>query len=105
SPSEAFLKEYGTKVLVVDKLEDAITKLKNKDVEAVVYDRPQLLYYLNSHQEDDLHIAKAEYYKRGYGFAFPLNSTLTYEINRGLLELAEEQEITEYLDLYLGKDE
>ncbi|MCX7546724.1 transporter substrate-binding domain-containing protein [Xanthomarina sp. F1114] len=105
SPSEAFLREYNTKVVIVDDLDDGFSKLKNKEVEAVVYDRPQLLYYLNSHNEEDLHMAKAEYYKLGYGFAFPLNSPLTYKVNRGLLELAEDQEIKAYLDTYLGKDE
>ena len=105
SPSEVFLNEYQTKIVRVDNLEDAITKLKNKDVEAVVYDKAQLLYYLNSHHEDDLHMAKAQYYKLGYGFAFPLNSTLTYDVNRGLLELAEDQKIKNYLDTYLGRDE
>ncbi|MEO8934642.1 MAG: transporter substrate-binding domain-containing protein, partial [Xanthomarina sp.] len=105
SPSVAFLNEYKSKVIVVSTLSDAISKLKNKEVEAIVYDRPQLLYYLNSHHEDDLHMAKAEYYKLGYGFAFPLNSPLTYQVNRGLLELAEDQEIKKYLDDYLGKDE
>ncbi|HLV38522.1 transporter substrate-binding domain-containing protein [Xanthomarina sp.] len=105
SPSEVFLKEFNTKIVRVNHLEEAISKLKKKEVEAVVYDRPQLLYYLNSHNEEDLHMAKAEYYKLNYGFAFPLNSTLTYEVNRSLLELAVEQEIKDYLDMYLGKDE
>ncbi len=105
SPSEAFLKEYHVKVVGVSNLHDAVAKLKSKEVDAVVYDRPQLLYFLKNNRDEDLHIAKAEYYKLGYGFAFPLNTTLTYDVNRGLLELAEDQKVTEIVEDYLDKDE
>ena len=69
----------------------------------MVYDRPQLLYFLKKHNEN-LYITNAEYYKQGYGFAFPLNTTLIYDINRALLELAEDQEIQRIVDYYLNKD-
>ena len=105
SPSEAFLREHQVTVVGVDDLNEAVSKLKNKEVDAVVYDRPQLLYYLKNKHDESLHIAKAEYYKQGYGFAFPLNSTLVYEVNRALLELAEHQETTEIITDYLDKDE
>lgn len=105
SPSEAFLREHGITAIGVSDLNEAVSKLKNKEVDAVVYDRPQLLYYLKNTHDESLYIAKAEYYKQGYGFAFPLNSTLVYEVNRALLELAEDQEIAEITNDYLDKDE
>ncbi|MBV2246555.1 MAG: transporter substrate-binding domain-containing protein [Lentimicrobium sp.] len=103
SPSEDFLKEYNIKTVTTSTLNEAITHLKNKEVDAVVYDRPQLLYFLKKHNEN-LYITNAEYYKQGYGFAFPLNTTLIYDINRALLELAEDQEIQRIVDYYLNKD-
>lgn len=105
SPSEAFAKEYKAKVIGTPNLKDAMEKLKNEEVDAVIYDRPQLLYYMKNHKDDNLFIAKAEYYKQGYGFAFPTDSKLIYEANRALLELAENQEISNIVHHYLEKDE
>lgn len=105
SPAESYLKTYKAKISSVNTLDDAISQLREKEVDAVVYDRPQLLYYLKNHRNDDLFIAKAEYYKQGYGFAFPLNSNMVYDVNRALLTLAESQKTTKIIDFYLDKDE
>ncbi|MBO3099525.1 transporter substrate-binding domain-containing protein [Gelidibacter pelagius] len=105
SPSEAFLKEYKAKITGVDNINEAMSKLVNKEVDAVVYDRPQLLYYMKNHKDEELFIAKAEYYKQGYGFAFPVDSKLIYDVNRTLLELAEHQEVLNIVHHYLDKDE
>ncbi|PKR79747.1 ABC transporter substrate-binding protein [Brumimicrobium salinarum] len=105
SPSALFLKENKVSVLASNDLEEAMEMLKNKEVDAVVYDRPQLLYYMSENQKENLHLAKAEYYKQGYGFAFKLSSDLVYEINRSLLTLAEEQEVVKIVENYLDKDE
>ena len=105
SPAEQFLEEYNIKTISVANLNEAIEKLENKEVDAVVYDRPQLLHFLKNNGEEGLHIAKAEYYKQGYGFAFPLHSPLVYDVNRALLELAEDQETERIINYYLDKDE
>lgn len=105
SPSEEFVQSYKAKIIPVAHLNEAFELLNNNKVDAVVYDRPQLLYYIKTHQEESLNIAKAEYFKQGYGFAFPLNSTLVYEVNKSLLKLAEMQGTTDIIDHYLGKDE
>lgn len=105
SPSETFLKEYKARITGVDNLMDAMSKLKNKEVDAVVYDRPQLLYYMKNHKDEDLFIAKAEYFKQGYGFAFPEDSKLICEVNRTLLEHAESLETLDIVLHYLDKDE
>lgn len=105
SPSIGFLKESKAKTVGVNTLEEAMELLKNKEVNAVVYDRPQLLYYISNNKKDDFNIAQAEYYKQGYGFAFPMESDLVYGVNRSLLELAEEQTITSIVEKYLDKDE
>ena len=73
-------------------------------MDAVVYDRPQLLYFQQNNGEEDLYVAKAEYFKQGYGFAFPLNSEFVYQVNLELLKLAEEREIEDIVAEYLGKE-
>lgn len=105
SPSEAFLNKSKINEIGVNNLDEAIEKLRNKNVDAVVYDRPQLLYFLKNNKDEDLYISKAEYYKQGYGFAFSLNSELVLEVNRTLLELAEDQEIERIIYNYIQKDE
>lgn len=104
SPSIDFLKEYNIRIKPVGNLDEAMKMLNNKEVDAIVYDRPQLMYYINNHKEDDLEIAKAEYYQQGYGFAFPKESPLSYDVNRTLLELAEAQQISEIEEEFLGKE-
>lgn len=105
SPSDLFLKENKAKVISVNSMDEAFEKLKAKDVEAVVYDRPQLLYYIKQNQSENLYISKAEYYKLGYGFAFPTGSSLVYLVNRSLLELSEHQETEKIILTYLEKEE
>jgi len=104
SPAVGFLKEHKVKVLEVNSIEEAMDKLKSKAVDAVVYDRPQLLYYLQNNRSDNYYIAKAEYYKQGYGFEFSLNSKLVNEVNKTLLELSEDHTVKEIVDDYLGKE-
>jgi polar amino acid transport system substrate-binding protein len=105
SPSEAFLTKEKINVIGVNTLGQAIEKLENKDVDAVVFDRPQLLYFLKSNKKENLYISKAEYYKQGYGFAFSVNSQLIFDVNISLLELAENQEIEKIIHTYMQKDE
>ncbi|EGV44818.1 transporter substrate-binding domain-containing protein [Bizionia argentinensis JUB59] len=105
SPAENFLRKAKAKVVSVNNLEEAIEKLENGDVDAVVYDRPQLLYFLKENDKDNLYISKAEYYKQGYGFAFNFNSQLILDVNRTLLELAENQITEEIIHTYIQKDE
>lgn len=101
SPAAEFLKESKVKRVGVESLDEAMDLLRDKEVDAVVYDRPQLLYFLTNNQKDEFHIAQAEYYKQGYGYAFSLDSKMVYDVNRTLLELAEEQKITEIVEEYL----
>lgn len=105
SPAVNFLKENKAKVVESSSLQEAMDKLLAKEVDAVVYDRPQLLYYTKQNHPENLYIAKAEYFKQGYGFAFPVESDLIYEVNRALLELSEDQEIEKIINGYLDKDE
>jgi len=105
SPSETFLNKFNIKVTGENNLNEAIKKLKSKSVDAVVYDNPQLLYFLKNNDNEDLYISKAEYYKQGYGFAFPLNSKLLLDVNRILLELSENQETERIIHYYIQKEE
>ncbi len=105
SPAVDFLKEYRATVRAAASLDEAMLLLEDDAVDAIVYDRPQLMYYLKNNKDRDFQLSKAEYYKQGYGFAFPKDSPLTYFVNRKLLELAEEHKTAEITEIYLGKEE
>ena len=105
SSSAEVLKSSKTTLVLVKSLEEAIEKLENKEVEAVVYDRPQLLYYFKDKNKKNLYISKAAYFKQGYGFAFSIHSPLTLEVDRALIELAENQEVESIIHQYIQKDE
>lgn len=102
SPAVGFIDEHQGKTVLVSTLTDAMEKLKNKDVDAVVFDRPQLLFYKNKHKAENINIPSAEYYKQGYGFAFRNDSELINEINLILLTLSEEQKIEKIMTEYIG---
>ena len=108
SPSIAlplFLKNTKAKTLTFDNIEIAINKLENKEVEAVVFDKPQLLYFLKENKKDNLYISKANYFKQGYGFALSENLHIEKEINHSLLKLKESQEIDKIIHSYIERDE
>lgn len=105
SPAEQFLKDHFVKEYPYPTLEEAMKALGDKKVDAVIFDRPQLLFYKQSHPNEKIYIAKAEYYKQGYGFAFPLNSKLPHQVNIKMLELAEEGRNSTTTKSWIGKDE
>ena len=105
STSEDFLNKSKVKPIGVNNLNEAIERLDSKTVDAVVFDRPQLLYYLKNNNAEKFYISKAEYSKQGYGFAFPTNSELIFSVNRTLLELSENEQTERIINYYIKKDE
>ena len=105
STSEEFLNKSKVKTVSTNNLNEAIERLESKEVEAVVFDRPQLLYFLKNNNAEKFYISKAEYSKQGYGFAFPTNSELIFSVNRTLLELAEKEQTARIINYYIKKDE
>lgn len=104
SPATAFVKEHKSKSVTVNTFDEALDLLESRKVEAVVYDRPQLLFFQKNNKDKNLYVAKAEYYKQGYGFAFPLKSEFVYDVNLELLKLSEDHEIERIVAEYLGDE-
>lgn len=104
SPSVDFVKEYDGKTVEVENLQEAFKLLKNNDVQAVVYDRPQLKYYLEQHKDDKLTISVAEYSKQGYGFAFQLHAEEVSSFNINLLKLKEDGVLRDISLKWLGQE-
>lgn len=103
APAELFAQQHGAQIIPVESIEDAYKLLKNKQVDAMVFDRPILKYFLNMHPDGDVVISSAQYLKQGYGFAFPPNSEIIDKINVKLLELEENGELDEIVHDWIGK--
>ena len=60
SPGLDFVKEYNGKVVVIYKLEEGYKLLKNKEVDAVDFDRPQIQFFLEKNAEKEVTISNME---------------------------------------------
>ena len=102
SPAEQFVREYSGKVVTVASLEDAFDLLEKREVAAIAYDRPQLMYYLNENPDTEIAISNAEYMPQGYGFAFQRTAGTAVSVNIQLLHLQESGEVDEIVEDWLG---
>ena len=102
SPSADFVLENNGRINTITNLKEGYELLKSKKVDAVVFDRPQMRYYLEQNPDKEMIISVAEYLKQGYGFAFPLNSPLVFPINIQLLKLKEDHSLKTISENYLG---
>ncbi|WP_435896069.1 transporter substrate-binding domain-containing protein [Oceaniferula spumae] len=89
SPGEAFVTKHEGRKLYATSLPDAMKLLENKKVNAVVFDRPQLRYYLEGKDELEFRLSPQKYQPQGYGFAFQKGDVRANELNIELLRLQE----------------
>lgn len=87
--AKPFLDEFHAKAISTDSLKDAYKMLQQKKVSAIVFDRPQLLYFQKQHPDENITISRSIYEPTGYGFAFPLKSPLIKKVNIRMLTLNE----------------
>lgn len=104
SPATNYIQSPLVKKVTVDNLNAAYEKLKDHQADAIIYDRPQLLYFLSKNNDKKLLVSNEEYYKQGYGFVMPLNSALTKKVNFYLLQLAEEGFTNRVIKSWLGEE-
>lgn len=87
--SESFLNEYHAKAISTKSLADAYKLLQEKKVSAIVFDRPQLLYFQKEYPDENITVSRSVYDPTGYGFVFPLKSPLIKKVNIQMLNLNE----------------
>lgn len=105
APAVQFVKSHGAEEVPVENIDAAYKLLKNKQVDAMVFDRPILQYFFTTHPDKEVVISNAQYLKQGYGFVFPLNSEKFHEINIDLLKLKENGKLDDIVQEWLGKKE
>jgi len=81
---------YGANVTAVPQLEDAYQMLLNHEVDAVVTDRPILLYYSMHDGAGKTEMVGKTFDPQKYGIMFKENSETTERINRMILKMQED---------------
>ena len=90
STTAAFLREVNAQVHEVSRIDEAYQALLSKDVDAVVFDAPVLLYYAANEGKGRLHMVGSIFRKEDYGIVFQQNSPLRKQVNNVLLSLRED---------------
>jgi polar amino acid transport system substrate-binding protein len=90
STAAAFLREARAQVTEVAQISEAYQALLNKDVDAVVFDAPVLLYYAATEGKGRVHMVGAPFRKEDYGIVFQPGNPLRKQVNNTLLALRED---------------
>src|SRR5262245_23015448 len=97
STAAAALRELRADVHEVARIVGAYKALNDKQVDAVVFDSPVLLFYAAKEGKGRVQMVGAPFRKEDYGIVFPRNAPLRKQVNVALLALREDGT---YLQLY-----
>jgi polar amino acid transport system substrate-binding protein len=89
STSVEVARSFGAAVVEEDSIESAIAVLNAGDVDAVVFDSPPLLHYLQLHPDDSTVLVGGQLTSEAYAVAVPTGSPVLETVNRSLLTLEE----------------
>lgn len=81
------LEKLGAVVVPARSMDRAYEKLLNKEVDAVVFDSPTILYYVRNKGAGKVSVVGSLFDIQYYGFLFPQGSELRESVNRALLKL------------------
>jgi polar amino acid transport system substrate-binding protein len=90
STAAAALRELRAQVEEVSRIDDAYKALLDKQVDAVVFDLPVLLYYAANDGKGQVHLVGPPFRKEDYGIVFRPNNPLRKQVNNALLALRED---------------
>lgn len=89
STAEVFSKHTRANVVGFDKIDDALAALDSKQVDAVIFDAPVLMYYAANKGQGKVRLLNGLLKKESYGILFPQGSALRKPVNEALLKLRE----------------
>jgi polar amino acid transport system substrate-binding protein len=102
STSAAWLEQQNAQVVPFEKIGDAYKALMDKQVEAVVFDSPVLLYYANTEGKGRVSVVGTVFRKEDYGIVFPRDSAWRKRVDGALLSLREDGTYQELHDKWFG---
>jgi ABC-type amino acid transport substrate-binding protein len=104
STAADYLKNRPLGILELDKIEDMFQALKEKKVNAVVYDSPVLLYYANTEGAGKVKVVGSVFQKQSYGIALKRDSPYREVINKALLTIKENGNYDKLYEKWFGKE-
>jgi len=85
-------------------VDEALQALINKEVDAVVYNTPVLVYYRHNHYKTEIRLAQQQLMKNNMGIAFPQGSELIEDVNLILLHKIAEPDWQNVIYSYFGEE-
>ncbi|MBE9174867.1 transporter substrate-binding domain-containing protein [Synechocystis salina LEGE 06155] len=93
---------YRADIKEANNLVGAVALLQQEQVQAVMFDRPALIYYTQQHPEAKLKVTEIRISLEPYGFVIEENSPLKKPLNVEILDLIYSRRITEFTERWLG---
>lgn len=90
STAANIVRELRATVVEVGRIEEAYAALQDREVDAVVFDSPVLLYYAANEGKGRVHMVGTPFRKEDYGILFRPNNPLRRQVNATLLQLRED---------------
>lgn len=102
STSAAWLQQQHVATTPFETISDAYAALRNKTVDAVVFDSPVLLYYANHGGKGSVQVVGVPFRKEDYGIVFQTGSPLRKRVDGALLALREDGTYQALYDKWFG---
>ena len=102
STSESFLTRQKIGCRKFDTVGEALTALRDDELDAVVHDAPMLRSAIQSDFRNDLAVLVIRFETQNYSIALPTNSDLRESVNQAMLDITAEPEWQNTLYRYLG---
>ena len=103
SVSDTYLKDRRIHPQYYDSVAEGLRALKDKHIDAMVYDAPLLQYTIRQHYEEQLMMAGGLFEMQNYGIALPEGSLLREKINRVMLDILHSEAWEKIKYRYLGE--
>lgn len=104
STAAAYLSENKAQVREFVSLDAVYDALLEKQVDAVVFDGPAILYYVAHDGKGLAQVVGGVFHKEDYGIVFPTDSPLRKQVNEALLALRENGRYQKIYDEWFGKN-
>jgi polar amino acid transport system substrate-binding protein len=90
STAASILRDLRAQVVEVERIDDAYKALNDREVDAVVFDSPVLLYYTANEGKGRVMMIGTPFRKEDYGIIFRPGNPLRRQVNATLLQLRED---------------
>ena len=96
------VRELRATVVEVARIDEAYEALSNREVDAVVFDSPVLLFYAANEGKGRVHMVGTPFRKEDYGIIFRPGNPLRRQVNATLLQLREDGTYQQIYDKWFG---